>query len=283
MVERLRDNSLETLSGADLNRFDLWQRAQTDRPVFRRVKSNLSDREGVPAHAPSEIEWSIIRKYFHAELLYVGDHLAVTSARLLAHAVFYRIKARVPFSVFPKYFGDPHDIALAVRKFVFHGSWDAMIAELSEASPTTLEDADVKVFVRYHRSKQDRYGHRAVSNGVPKHAPNDELWSMTEHLVPYEMLKRGGAGREPRRFLHGVLWLLAEGVSERALPGYFGDRGEFRLALRRFVRHRYYDKLVVVLQHFHADLCADWDFARWASLARSDAPDVGFRTRRAST
>lgn len=283
LVERLQERSPATLEGADLARFDRWPRSVAKRTVFRRALANVGDRTGTPGHDLTETEWGIVKKFFLAELLFVGDVLAVKTPRLLAHIIMYRLKAKVPFAAFPEYFGDRHQIKLVVERFVFRHLWDAMLSELRARSPHTLEGADLSVFDRYRRGRRKRYRDicEADAPAVPAHEPSEEMWSLMEDLVPVDLLMRGGIpDREPRRFLHALLWMLNENLSFSALPAYFGDSHQLRLALRRLVRHHYWDAMSERFREYYPEWSQQVDLGRWDFFARSKNSDPGFRPRR---
>jgi transposase len=228
------------------------------------------------------MEWNIIKKFFPPDLLFVGATLVIKEPRILAHAIFFRMKAGISVAAFPEFFGDRDLLDLVIVRFVKNHLFDAMVAELKLHSPGTLQNADLSVFAKVRRNKNDAYAdlYSTEHVNVPAHAPSDEMWAMVEEFVPLQLLERGGARREPRRFFHAIWWLLNEGVSRRALPGYFGGRDEFRLALRRFVRHGFWDGMADRLRYLFPEQCKKLDFGRWGHLARSKNPDPEFRRRR---
>lgn len=285
LVQRLEQKSPDTLASADLSRFDIHARSPQDRPVFRRAVAKSADLAGIPSHAPSEHEWSLIKHLFPLELLYVNDKLAMDNPRLLAHAVLYRVKEKIPYEAFPPYFGDPKLIRLTITKFVFHYLWDEMSAILNEKSPTTLEGADMKVFLKYKLGKTRRYAHLlpAVEPEVPPHAPTDAQWALVEHLMPENILVVRGkpAIMEPRMFLHAIMFMIMERVQFGGLPkGYFGNVDDIRFAMRKLVRHHHWDGMVALFKHFDEEWAAKADLTLFDKMARSANEQPEFRTHR---
>jgi transposase len=216
LVERLKEASPSTLESADLSRLDIYPRSPQKRTVFRRAMAKSADMSGIPSHMPSEHEWGLIKHLFPLELLYVDDKLAVENPRLLAHAILYRVKEKIPYTAFPPYFGDPWLMRLTITKFVFHHLWEEMVEILQSKSPATLVKADMEVFSKYKRGKLRRYAHLlpAVEPEVPPHAPTDAQWALVEHLIPQEVLVVRGkpAIMEPRKFLHAIMYMVTARV-----------------------------------------------------------------------
>lgn len=285
LVQRLEDKSPATLASADLSRFDIHPRSPQERPVFRRAVAKSADLAGIPSHVPSDHEWSVIKHLFPLELLYVNEKLAMDNPRLLAHAVLYRVKEKIPYEAFPPYFGDPKLIRLTITKFVFHYLWDEMSTILKEKSPATLQEADMKVFDKYKRGKTRRYAHLlpAVEPEVPSHAPTDAQWALVEHLLPENILVVRGkpAIMEPRKFLHAIMFMVMERVQFGGLPkGYFGDVDDIRFAMRKLIRHHYWDGMVALFKHFDEEWAATADLTLFDKMARSANEQPEFRMHR---
>jgi DNA invertase Pin-like site-specific DNA recombinase/transposase len=284
IVDRLAKQSPQTLDGTDLSRFDNWHRSSARHPVFKRSLADVKDRTGVPAHAPTEAEWALMQHLFPADILYVGDVEAIDSARKLAHAIMYRVKAGVPTTVFPEYFGDGELVNLTIRKFVFHHLWDRLVELLQAKSPATLDRADLGVFARYKRGKSRRYRHlyEAPADGMPPHAPSDEQWSMVGEFFPVRLMAvRGGPPlMEPRKFFHALLYMWNEKVGRAALPPYFGDNYKVWLVIRRFASHHLLDGLIRRMEHCYPEWADKVDLHQWDFLRRSANPDPEFRQRK---
>lgn len=285
ILERLVERSPNTLASADLSRFDLHPRSPRQRPIWRRSLAKAADMSGVPNHAPNEYEWGLIRHLFPLELLYVEDKLAINNPRLLAHAILYRVKEKIPYTAFPPYFGDAYHLQLTITKFVFHHLWEEMVTVLLEKSPETLKNADLKVFSRYKRGRTRRYAHLlpAVEPAIPPHAPSDAQWALAEDLIPPSILVVRGkpAIMEPREFLHAIFYMVTERVQFGGLPkSYFGSIDDIRFVMRKFVRHHLWDTMVTRFSHFDSEWAAKVDLTMFDKLARSTNENPDFRQHR---
>jgi site-specific DNA recombinase len=285
LVQRLMDALPATLASADLSRFDTYPRSPQKRTVFRQAIAKSHDMSGIPSHMPSEQEWGLIKHLFPLELLYVDDKLAVDSPRLLAHAILYRVKEKIPYTAFPPYFGDPYLLQLTITKFVFHHLWEEMVEILQAKSPGTLKDADMEVFSKYKRGRTRRYAHLlpAVEPEVPPHAPTDAQWALVEHLIPQDFLVVRGkpAIMEPRKFLHAIMYMVIERVQFGGLPkAYFGSIDDIRFAMRKLVRHHQWDTMVELFKHFDEKWAATADLTLFDKLDRSKNDQPEFRKHR---
>jgi site-specific DNA recombinase len=285
LVKRLAQESPTTLASADLYRLDTYPRSSRERTVFRRAIAKSADMTGIPSHFPSEREWGLIKHLFPPELLYVDDKLAVDNPHLLAHAILYRVKEKIPYTAFPPYFGDPWLLGLTITKFVFHHLWEEMVDILQANSPATLKDADMGVFSKYKRGKTRRYAHLlpAVEHEVPPHAPTDAQWALVEHLLAQDILVVRGkpAIMEPRKFLHAIMYMVMERVKFGGLPkAYFGSIDDVRFAMRKLVRHHYWDTMAELFKHFDEEWAAKADLTLFDKLDRSKNDHPAFRKHR---
>jgi transposase len=280
IVERLANQSPATLGGVAFARLDSYSRSPRQQTVWRRALAS-----GIPSHAPTKAEWSLIKHLFPIELLYVEDKLAVDNPRRLAHALLYRVKEKVPVAAFPEYFGNKWLLKLTLTKFAFHYLWDEMVTILQKRSPETLKGADLEVFSKYKRAKTRRYAHLlpAVEEKIPPHAPSDAHWALVEDLIPERLLVVRGkpAIMEPRRFLHAVLFMVTEKVQFGGLSRhYFGPIDDIRFAMRKFVRHHLWDTMAARFRHFDEGWAAGLDLAMFDKLARSTNDNPDFREHR---
>lgn len=91
------------------------------------------------------------------DLLVVRGKPAIMEGRKFLHALMFMAMERVMFGGLPKdYFGDANDIRFAVRKLVRHHYWDTMVERLRLFDPDWAEKADLTLFDRIDRSKNER-------------------------------------------------------------------------------------------------------------------------------
>ena len=82
---------------------------------------------------------------------------------------------------------------------------------------------------------------------------NDEQWERIAPLLPGKEGDPGRSGKDNRRFLEGVLWLVRTGAPWRDLPPHFGKWGSVWKRFRRWA-----DK--GVFERIFEELSADPDF-----------------------
>ncbi|MDR3425103.1 MAG: recombinase family protein [Alphaproteobacteria bacterium] len=285
IVERLRKESPDTISKADLSRFNIYARPSKGVTVWRSVLPKAADLAGVPSHFPTDAEWRLIKHLFPSELLFVNNAQVVQSPRILAHAMLYRVKEKVPIASFPPYFGDQRPLNLVMCKFVFHHLWDETVAILNQNSPETLKGANLQAFSRFKRSKTHRYARLLPAKApvVPPHAPTDEQWAAVEDLIPADVLRLRGAPpiMQPRTFFHAILFMVTERAHFGALPKtFFGSHYELKFAMRKLIRHHLWDTIVARMQHFYPDWTATLDLQRFDNFPRSPSENSAMRHRK---
>jgi hypothetical protein len=181
----------------------------------------------------------------------------------------------------PAYFGDPHLVKVCVEKFVFHHLWDEFRRVLQKHVPEVLGEADLKVFDRVRRARLYKYRNLVATERLPApaHEPSDDDFALVVDLIPWQVLTiRGGpAIMEPKKFFHGLVFMLKERIQFGGLPPYFGSNDDFRIAARRFVGHHYWDTMKARIDQFEPAWADDADLTIFDWMRRSTNPEPGFR------
>jgi site-specific DNA recombinase len=282
VVQILHDCSPSPLEGADLRRLDRFPRSKKEVPIWRMALPKSSDMLGVPDHYPNDKVWHSVQHLFPAEIVVFNGKTAIANPRLLCHAILYRVREKISFNAMPAYFGEPSLVQNCANKFVFHHLWDEFCRILRAKTPEVLDGADLKVFDRIRRARLYKYRNlvAAESEPVPAHQPSDDDFAMIEDLIPWQVLTiRGGpAIMEPKKFFHGLVFMLKERIQFGGLPPYFGPNNDFRTAARRFVAHHYWDTMKARVIHFEPAWAHDADLTIFDWMKRSANPEPGFRS-----
>jgi DNA invertase Pin-like site-specific DNA recombinase/transposase len=283
-MQALLEMAPSPLDGADPSMLDRFARPTKEAVVWRRALPKRADMQGMPEHYPDDRTWSQVRHLFPSELLFCDERAVIAGPRVLAHAILYRVREKIPFRAMPAYFGDPHHIERVVTKWVFHHLWEEFRRVLDAHDPEILKGADLRVFKQYKRGRRFRYRHLFNSEPAspPAHEPSGDDFAMMRDLIPIDVLTiRGGpAIMEPERFFHAVCWMLKERTLFGGLPPYFGKNYDVRVATRRFVMHHLWDTMRARIEHFEPEWAACADLTIFDTLKRSKNPEPGFRRPR---
>lgn len=284
LIEALQSISPDMLKDANLKLLDRFARSTKEVSIWRRALPKRSDLDGIPDHLPDEKVWNLIQHLFPVDILFFKDEAVIRSPRIFAHAILYRIKEKIPCSVMPTYFGNPKGVQRCLEIWVFHHLWEEFVRVLSEHAPDVLVGADLSAFDHYKRGRSFRYRDLINSERLPApaHLPSEADFAIFEDLIPIEVLAiRGGpAIMEPRQFFHAVVYMLREHTLFGGLPPYFGKTNDVRTAARRFVRHHYWERMSVRIQHFQPEWAKGADLTIFDSIKRSDNFEPEFRRRR---
>lgn len=284
LVRVMLEMSPSPLKSADISKLDRFPRATREKAVWRSSLQKKCNVEGIPAHAPDEKTWNLIQHLFPPELLFVNDDAVIKSPQRLAHAILFRLREPISFATMPTYFGDPQKVQLVVTKWVFHHLWDECKLILDKHAPEVLHGADLHVFDKYKRGRLRRYRDLIHSERppIPPHQPSEDDFAFFRDLIPEDVLcLRGGpAIMTPRKFFHAIAFMLQEHTLFGGLPPYFGNKHEIRVAMRKMVRHHFWDTMRARIEHFEPDWASGANLTLFDNMDRSSTHEPGFRRRR---
>jgi len=206
----------------------------------------------------SDQEWLKIRHFFPD--FYKATRLGgeSISKRRIVDAVLLHLWEGMPINRLPACYGPPETVAAGLKHLSMSGGWDAVAAALREISPNKLPKEDFSAMfstdpARHAPSMRGwpviraRHGIEAEAG---KHFPSNDVWREVSRFVPEAALQvdDGPACISRRRFLHGLLFWVCEGIEIAHMPLMFGTYKYFVKAIARLAGLGALDHLIAELQ-----------------------------------
>lgn len=86
-----------------------------------------------------------------------------------------------------------------------------------------------------------------MSNEQQRHDISDRAWKLLEPHLPGQRGQWGGIGKDNRRFINGVFWILRTGAPWRDLPPCYGKWGTIYQRFRRWRDKGVWEKILEIL------------------------------------
>lgn len=78
---------------------------------------------------------------------------------------------------------------------------------------------------------------------------SDRKWALVAPHCPGKEGDQGCSGRDNRRFIEAVFWVVRTGAQWRDLPAFYGNWNSVHKRFRRWVKKGVFDRLFEILSH----------------------------------
>ncbi|MCZ8036497.1 MAG: recombinase family protein [Novosphingobium sp.] len=205
--------------------------------------------------------------------------------RNIVNAAILHIETGTPLNRMPEKYGPQKAVLNALRRLSEGGGWDAIVEKIMELRPSALNRRETKMFPTY-RVRNGMLEKQLIRENwddafdTAQHI-TDEQWQIIERFFPIEVVQLGHARPfiTPRHFADGLFFKLHNRISDELMPPTFGTPNQFQRALKRFVAHGCWDRLVKHLKKTSPSMLEGIDTTAFRSFSRVKNPGF-FKSRR---